>query len=172
VVLHIGSGIDGRSYLPEILDRAGPLQAISASEGQEIRKGMIYIAPPDFHLVIKPGHLHLSKGPMENRTRPAINPLFRSAALSYGSRVNGVILTGMQDDGIAGLAEVKRCGGVTIAQHPGTALFPGMPSAAIKKVEIDYVAPLIQMASIIGELAGKERSVSDARIQSREFSRS
>ena len=114
VVLHIGSGIDGQSYLPEILDRAGPLHAISASEGQEIRNGMIYVAPPDFHLIIKPGHLHLSKGPMENRTRPAINPLFRSAAFSYGSRVNGVILTGMQDDGIAGLAEVKRRGGVAI----------------------------------------------------------
>jgi two-component system chemotaxis response regulator CheB len=161
VVLHIGSGIDGQSYLPEILDKAGPLHAISASEGQEIRKGMIYIAPPDFHLIMKPGHLHLSKGPMENRTRPAINPLFRSAALSYGSRVNGVILTGMQDDGIAGLAEVKRRGGVAIAQHPGTALFPSMPSTAIEKVEVDYVAPLTQIASIIAELAGEERSASE-----------
>src|SRR4051794_40686863 len=99
VVLHIGPGIDGRSYLPEILNNAGPLQAVSASHLQEIREGIIYVAPPDFHLLVRHGHVELSHGPKENRTTPGVNPLFRSAAAAYPGRVTGVILTGMLDDG-------------------------------------------------------------------------
>src|SRR3954470_2944527 len=93
VVLHIGTGINGQSYLPEILTKAGPLAAVRPRDGETIRHGTIYVAPPDCHLLVTPEHVHLSHGPKENRTRPAINPLFRSAAVAYGQRVTRVIMT-------------------------------------------------------------------------------
>jgi two-component system, chemotaxis family, protein-glutamate methylesterase/glutaminase len=153
VVLHIGSSARGRSYLPEILTRAGPLTAAHPADGELIRNGRIYIAPPDHHLLLSTGHMHLSQGPKENRTRPAINPLFRSAANTYGGRVTGIILTGTLDDGVAGLAEIKRRGGVAIAQDPKTALFPNMPLHAIKLVDVDYVTPLREIAALASKLA-------------------
>src|SRR4051812_10367068 len=161
VVLHIGSGIEGRSYLPEILNNAGPLNAVSACHLQEIREGTIYVAPPDFHLLVRRGHIELSHGPKESRTRPAVNPLFRSAAASYSGRVTGVILTGTLDDGVAGLAEIKRRGGVAIVQDPSTAAFPDMPASAIEKVDVDYVIPLAQIAGIIAELSKAERTATE-----------
>jgi two-component system, chemotaxis family, protein-glutamate methylesterase/glutaminase len=116
VVLHIGTGINGQSYLPEILTKAGPLPAVRPRDGETIQHGKIYVAPPDCHLLVTPEHVRLSHGPKENRTRPAINPLFRSAAAAYGERLTGVILTGLLDDGVAGLAEIKRQGGVAVAE--------------------------------------------------------
>src|SRR5260370_1215826 len=99
IVLHIGSGGSGKgSPLPGILSRAGPLTAVHPRDGDPIEKGQIYVAPPDCHLMVAGDRVTLSRGPKENRTRPAINPLFRSAALAYGGRVTGVILTGMLDD--------------------------------------------------------------------------
>lgn len=157
VVLHIGSGIDGHSHLPKILSDVGPLPAVAARHGQQIEKGVIYVAPPDFHLIVRESFMELSHGPKENRTRPAINPLFRSASSAYPSQVAGVVLTGALDDGAAGLAEAKRRGGVAIVQDPTTAAFPYMPLNAIRKGEPDYVLPLPQIATIITELAGTER---------------
>ena len=128
IVLHIGSGgSEKRSHLPEILTRAGTLIAVHPRDGDPIEKGRIYVAPPDCHLLVAADRVTLSRGPKENRTRPAINPLFRSAALAYGRRVTGVILTGMLDDGVAGLAEIKRKGGVAVIEDPETALYPSMP---------------------------------------------
>jgi two-component system chemotaxis response regulator CheB len=158
VVLHIGTGINGQSYLPEILSRAGPLPAVRAQDGDKIQKGKIYVAPPDCHLLLKPGYVHLSRGPKENRTRPAINPLFRSAALAYEARVTGVIMTGLLDDGVAGLAEIKRRGGVAVVQDPATALFPSMPDNALKRIDVDYVAPLPGIPSLLAKLAITERT--------------
>ncbi len=135
VVLHIGDGINGQSFLPDILAKAGPLPAVRPTDGESLQLGRIYVAPPDYHLLLGPGHLHLSHGPKENQTRPAINPLFRSAAAAYGERVTGVILTGLLDDGVAGLAEIKRQGGVAVAEDPATAMFPSMPYNATLKVE-------------------------------------
>ncbi|HMF77167.1 MAG TPA: chemotaxis protein CheB [Bryobacteraceae bacterium] len=159
VALHIGNGINGKSFLPDILSKAGPLPAVRAKDGEKIRKGTIYVAPPDYHLLLKPERLHLSHGPKENRTRPAINPLFRSAAFAYAGRVTGVILTGMLDDGVAGLAEIKRQGGVAVVQDPDTAFCSSMPDNALQRVEVDYVAPLPKIAALVSDLANKERRV-------------
>lgn len=118
VVLHIGNN---PSILPEILTKAGPIPAIHPPSGELIVRGKIYVAPPDRHLLIEPNHMRLSHGPKENRARPAVNPLFRSAAAAYGQQVTGVILTGALDDGTAGLAEIKRRGGIAAVQDPKTA---------------------------------------------------
>lgn len=100
------------------------------------------MAPPDCHLLLNQQTIHLSHGPKENGTRPAINPLFRSAALSHSGCVTGVVLTGMLDDGTAGLTEIKRRGGVALVQDPESALYPSMPLSALKAVEADYVLPV------------------------------
>ena len=161
IVLHIGAGMYGESLLPQILTRAGPLPARHPADGEPIDKGRIYVAPPDRHLLLAPGHVHLSRAPKENRTRPAINPLFRSAAAAYRARVTGVILTGLLDDGVAGLAEIGRRGGVTIVQDPDTALYPDMPSHALKHVEVDYVLPLPEIPGILYDLARSTRSATE-----------
>jgi two-component system, chemotaxis family, protein-glutamate methylesterase/glutaminase len=132
---------------------------VRSKDGERIRKGKIYVAPPDYHLLLEQETVHLSHGPKENRTRPAINPLFRSAALAYGGRVAGVVLTGTLDDGVAGLAEIKRRGGVAVVQDPDSALYPGMPLNALKSVDVDYVVPLSQIAALVSDLVTKERVV-------------
>src|SRR5687767_3732333 len=113
------------SILDQILDRAGPLTAAAACNGERIRPGRIYVAPPDCHLVIEPGVLRVTRGPKENRFRPAVDPLFRSAAQVYGPAATGVVLTGNLDDGTAGLWAIKQLGGISIVQDPADALFPG-----------------------------------------------
>ena len=163
VVLHIGSGIDGHSCLPEILARAGPLPAKHPVEGEEIRRAQIYVAPPDYHMLLRPGHVHLLNGPKENRARPSINPLFRSAAAAYGSSVTGVILTGLLDDGVAGLAEIKRRGGIAVVQDPATALCPSMPENALERVDVDHVAPLHGIAELVHALATTERASTEVK---------
>src|SRR5579862_3126519 len=135
-----------KSHLPEILSRAGPLPAHQATNGEAILPGRIYIAPPDRHLLIKDGHIELFHGPKENFTRPAVDPLFRSAADSYGPRVIGVILTGLLDDGTAGLIHIKNKGGLAVVQDPDDALFAGMPNSALKRDHVDYSVKLSEMA--------------------------
>jgi len=156
VTLHIGAG---PSALDTILSQAGPLPSKRPKDGEQIERGTIYVAPPDYHMLVAQGHIHLSHGPKENRTRPAINPMFRSAARSYGGRVTGIILSGALDDGVAGLAEVKRCGGLAVVQHPETAQFPDMPSSAITHVDdVDYVVPIREIGILLGRLAGTENT--------------
>ena len=146
IVLHIGLT---SSRLPEILTRAGRLPAVHPANGDAIRNGTIYVAPPDCHMLVEPGHVQLSHGPKENRTRPAINPLFRSAAYAFKSRVTGVILTGGLDDGTSGLAQIKRHGGVAIVQDPTTAFSSSMPQSAISHVDVDYVMPVSEIAPLL-----------------------
>src|SRR4051794_4518299 len=105
VVVHMGA--NSPSQLAEILDRAGPLPASQANDGDAIQMGHIYVAPPDYHLLLEPGCMRLSHGPKENRTRPAVDPLFRSAAAAYGPRVIGVVLSGALDDGTVGMQAIK-----------------------------------------------------------------
>jgi two-component system chemotaxis response regulator CheB len=151
VVLHIPP--DAASALPQILTRVGQLPALHPQDGAALEPGRIYIAPPDLHLLVARGRLHTVHGPRENRSRPAVDPLFRSAARAYGPRVVGVVLTGALDDGTAGLLAIKRAGGVAIVQDPDDALFPSMPSSALRYVPVDYNLPLASIAPTLARLA-------------------
>lgn len=143
----------GPSLLAKILSRSGPLPVISPLDHEPIRSGWIYVAPPDRHMLIQEGHVCTSQGPKENRSRPAIDPLFRSAAFAYGGRVIGVILTGMLDDGTAGLFAVKKQGGIAVVQNPNDAAYPSMPESALRYVETDYCLPVSQIAAKLVQLA-------------------
>lgn len=139
--------------LPALLERAGNLKVSYAMDGERFMKSHVYIAPPDHHLIIDDDHMRLSQGPKENLTRPAIDPLFRSAALVYRSRVVGVVLTGGLDDGTAGMWSVKYQGGTTVVQDPQDAEHPGMPRSAAANVKIDYCLPLSEIGPLLVRLA-------------------
>jgi two-component system, chemotaxis family, protein-glutamate methylesterase/glutaminase len=150
VVMH--SSAQGPYLLPEILSKIGLLKATKVVDGTRIENGKIYIAPPDHHLLVNGRSLSLSRGPKENRSRPAIDPLFRTAAASYGPRVIGVILTGMLDDGTAGLSAVKQRGGITVVQDPKDALYSSMPKSALRFVGADHTAPIAGIATLLARL--------------------
>ena len=150
IVQHVSA--TARGVLAHILDRAGPLPATLAQDGEIFEQAHLYVAPPDHHLLLKEGYLRVTHGLRENRVRPAIDPLFRSAAVTYGARVVGVILSGLQDDGTAGLLAVKRCGGVTMVQDPADALYPEMPRNAMAHVEVDHCLPVSKMGSVLYRL--------------------
>lgn len=151
IVWHISP--DYPSLLPQILARFTSLPVAHAIEGEPIKKGRIYVAPPDHHLLVELGVVRLSRGPKENRFRPAIDVLFRSAARSYGSQVIGVVLSGSLDDGAAGMYAIKERGGIAVVQDPLDALFPSMPRAAIKVVDVDYCVSVHEMGSLLTGLA-------------------
>lgn len=150
VVLHASPR--GRSYLPEILSRAGSLPALHALDGAPLEPGRIYVAPPDSHLVVADGRMALAKGPRENGHRPAIDPLFRTAADAYNSHVAGVVLSGMLDDGTVGLYCIKEAGGATLVQDPDDALYSDMPDNAIAYVHPDYVQPVEELVDTLVRL--------------------
>ena len=156
VVLHVPR--HGHSRMPEILSRSGPLRAEHPRDGEAITYGRIYVAPPDYHLMVLPGRVRVVRGPTENRHRPAVDTLFRSAAHSYGPRVTGVVLTGALDDGTAGLYAVKQHGGMAIVQDPADALIPSMPESAMEYVAVDYCLPLALIASHLVHLASEDIS--------------
>jgi two-component system chemotaxis response regulator CheB len=151
VVIHIPS--HSHSVLPAIINRNSALHAYHPKDYDAIHSGLVYIAPPNMHLLVKNGFVRLTLGPRENGHRPAIDPLFRTAARSYGKQAVGVILTGTLDDGTAGLAAVKMRGGVTIVQSPEEAMYSSMPRSAIEHVQVDHVLPIEQIASMIVQLA-------------------
>jgi two-component system, chemotaxis family, protein-glutamate methylesterase/glutaminase len=151
MVLHVPSSTT--SALPSILDRQGPLPAAHARDGERIRYGRIYVAPPDSHMLIGEGAIRLSRGPRENGHRPAIDPTFRSAARSHGPCTVGVVLSGVLDDGTAGLLAIKARGGIAVVQDPDDALYPSMPSSAIDHVKVDHVVACPAIAALLGELA-------------------
>jgi two-component system chemotaxis response regulator CheB len=151
VVLHLPS--QATSALPGILERSGPLPAAHPRDGEAIQSRRIYVAPPDHHLLLKRGYLRLARGPKENGHRPAIDPLFRTAAQFYGPRVMGVVLSGMLDDGAAGLSAVKTGGGVAFVQRPEDALFPGMPLSALEDVEVDHCLAASELGPVLERLA-------------------
>lgn len=150
IVLHTGSGSPG--VLAPILDRAAQLPVTYARDKEQFKEGSIYVAPPDKHMLLEPGKICLSRGPRENLFRPAIDPLFRSAAQVYGPRVVGVILTGGLDDGTAGLWAVKQLGGTAVVQDPQDALFPSMPTNALRYVTVDHVVPLAEIPQLLVQL--------------------
>jgi len=150
VVLHLPA--TGTSALPEILGRHGPLPAGHVRDGEPIQPGQIYVAPPDHHVLLRTGHVHVSRGPRENGHRPAIDPLFRSAAREYATRVVGVVLSGALDDGTGGLLAIKSRGGIAVVQDPTDALYPGMPGNALQHVEVDHVLPAAAMGELLVRL--------------------
>jgi two-component system chemotaxis response regulator CheB len=155
VVLHVPRSTP--SALPSILDRSGPLKAATAVDGEPLTDGRIYVAAVDHHMLIIDGRVRLSRGPSENGHRPAIDPLFRSAAQAYGARTVGVVLSGSRDDGAAGLAAIVDSGGIAVVQDPADALHPSMPHAALEQVSTDHVVPVVKMGPLIAELVRTDR---------------
>ena len=153
IVLHLPA--EGPTLLPEILSGKGSLPADLAENGAPIQQGRILIAPPDHHLLVTAGHVHVVRGPAENGFRPAVDCLFRSAAYTYGPRTVGVVLTGMLDDGTAGLLAIKRRGGVAIVQDPDEATFPSMPASAKRYVAVDAVCGLAEIPPMLARLANQ-----------------
>jgi two-component system chemotaxis response regulator CheB len=160
VVLHIPPY--GESHLPAILTHHGPLPAAHSTHGEAIAPGRIYVAPPDHHLLIRNGHVELTRGPHENASRPAVDPLFRSAARTYGPRVVGVVLSGALRDGSAGLMAIAARGGVTVVQDPEEALFDSMPRTALTYVQVDHVLPARQIPALLGRLAREPAAYREA----------
>lgn len=150
ITLHQHPSSDG--ILAKVLNRVGPLPAVMAEEGMTTEPGRIYVAPPDHHLLLREGFVQLSHGPKENLQRPSINVMFRSAAQAYRERVAGVLLTGLLDDGAAGLWEIQQQNGTTIVQEPTEAEFPSMPQSAIRGVNVQYIVRLAEMGPLLGRL--------------------
>ena len=151
VVQHLSS--HSSSYLPESLARAGPLPAEHPVDGQRFERGHIYVAPPGAHLLLERERMRLSAGPQENRHVPAIDPLFRSAAVAFGPRVIGVVLTGALSDGTAGLWAIKQRGGIAVVQEPREAFNPSMPESALATVDVDACLPLADMPAYLAQMA-------------------
>jgi two-component system, chemotaxis family, protein-glutamate methylesterase/glutaminase len=149
-VIHIG---EQDAQLPRYFQPKSPLPVAYAHDNEKIVAGRVYFAPSDRHLMVEDGRLFLSQGPKENHTRPAIDPLFRSAAEAYGPLVTGVILTGHLTDGTAGLWEVKRRGGTTVVQDPSEAEVPSMPKSALRHVAMDYCLKLKDIGKLLNQLA-------------------
>lgn len=152
VVQHVGAN---PSILPELLSQRGPHPAVHARDGQILTAGVIHIAPPDHHMLVEGRRLRLVRGPRENHTRPAIDPLFRSAALAWGPSVIGVILSGLMDDGSAGLVAIKQRGGTAIVQDPAGAEEPSMPQSALDRVDVDHCVPIEELAAMLSRLVGQ-----------------
>jgi two-component system chemotaxis response regulator CheB len=152
IVLHIGAL---PSTLPETLSGASPLPIAHARDGEAFERGRVYIAPPDNHMLLEHRGIRLSRGPKENFTRPAADPLFRSAAAAYGPRVIGIVLTGGDADGTKGLREIKARGGIAIVQTPEDAKVPQMPANAIAGDHPDYCVPAKEIGPLLAKLVGQ-----------------
>lgn len=153
IVIHLPSQF--RSTLDAILTQAGPLPAKFAEDGEHAKKSHIYIAPPENHLLVNGDQLQLGHGPRENNTRPAIDPLFRSAALCCAPRTIGVVLTGTLGDGASGLWRLKQSGGITVIQDPADAAYPEMPATALRRSTPDHLIGLAGMPGLLSKLVGQ-----------------
>jgi two-component system chemotaxis response regulator CheB len=149
ITIHVGKN---RSLMPDILNHSSPMHTTFAEHQKMFSRGTIYVAPPDRHLIIGHTSMFLSPGPKENHTRPAIDPMFRSAAQHHGPKVIGVLLTGHLFDGVNGLYEVQQCGGTAIVQDPMDAEIPEMPRNALSRLKPDYVVPLTELPNVIEQL--------------------
>ena len=143
---------NSQSVLPSIVSRAGPLPAVHATHNQDIEPGRIYIAPPDRHMLVVENRIHLTRGPRENGHRPAVDPLFRTAARCFGRRLIGVLLSGSLDDGTVGLMAVKRHGGIAVVQDPDESLYGGMAESARTRVDVDHVLRVDEIAQLLTRL--------------------
>jgi two-component system, chemotaxis family, protein-glutamate methylesterase/glutaminase len=154
VVLHIPT--HGIGILSTVASAAANLPVCQAQDGLEIKNGHIYLGAPDHHLLLGSGHMMLGRGPRENMVRPAIDPLFRSAALHYGPRVIGLVLSGLLSDGAAGLRAIKSCGGMTLVQDPADAIADDMPLRALEATTIDLCVPGARLGDVLSDLAREQ----------------
>jgi two-component system chemotaxis response regulator CheB len=154
------------SLMARLLGRVSALPVSAAVDDEPLQQGHIYVSVPDRHLLLRRGRLLVRRGPYENRTRPSVDALFRSAAVAYGSRVIGVVLTGALDDGTDGLIAIKRGGGTCVVQSPDDAAWPSMPQHAIRRDHVDHSLPLVQLPELISRLvklpAGPSHALPDA----------
>jgi two-component system, chemotaxis family, protein-glutamate methylesterase/glutaminase len=153
IVMHTSP--QGPYLLPEILRHAGAVKVANTVDGASIEPAKIYVAPPDHHMLVKGDRIQLVRGPKENRSRPAVDPLFRTAAAAYGPRVIGVVLTGMLDDGTAGLSAVRQRGGLAVVQDPADALYASMPKSALRYVGSDFTVPMLEIAPLLVRLVNE-----------------
>ena len=166
VVMHVPA--DSPSILPQLLNSVSALQARHPQDGEVVEAGVIYVARPDHHLLLEGNRVLVTRGPKENRFRPSIDALFRSAAYTYGPRVTGVVLTGYLDDGTSGLWSVQRMGGVAVVQAPYDAEQPSMPTNALEFVAADYIVPLAQLGALLVRLT-QERAPAKIRLPAAEL---
>jgi two-component system chemotaxis response regulator CheB len=171
VIVHLSPTV--RSYMAHILARGTGMVVSEAVDGDRIEHGRVYVAQPDRHLLIANDHIHLTRGPKEGLHRPSINVTFRSAAMTYGPRVIGIVLSGLLDDGAAGLWEIAAEGGTTIVQDPEEAPFPSMPLNAIEDAKVDFRLKAAEIGKVVTELVngkaeppkGKAKGGQSAQVQ-------
>ena len=156
VLIVVHTSAQSGNVLDRIFQRACKLPVRYPSDGTRIKKGHVYVAPADCHMIVEDGTIRVVKGPRENLHRPAIDPLFRSAAMSYGRRAIGVVLTGLLDDGTAGLMVIEANGGVSVVQEPADALFAAMPASAAAHVHTARILPLDEIADALVDLTSEE----------------
>jgi two-component system, chemotaxis family, protein-glutamate methylesterase/glutaminase len=161
IVQHMAADSNGDALLHRLRKHQG-FACKLAEPGESFVNGTIYVAPPDHHMLVKERTILVTKGARENRCRPAIDPLFRSAAVTHGAKVIGVVLTGMLDDGTAGMIAIKKCGGVTVVQDPADATYPAMPQSAIDNADVDHVVPLAAMGELLERLSREPSGASTA----------
>jgi len=154
IVWHMSPDITG--VLPQVINRQKSILASNAVDNEPIVSNHIYVAPPYHHLLLVEGLVRVTKGPKENRFRPAVDPLFRSAAYAYGPRVVGIVLSGALDDGTSGLWTIKNRGGIAIVQDPNDAEVPSMPENAMQAVDVDYKVSVAKMASLVVKLTAEQ----------------
>ena len=159
VVQHLAA--DRKSYLPELLSDITDLPVRSPADDEAFLAGHVYVASPDHHLLLKGDRVRVSRGPQENRFRPSIDALFRSAARSHGSRVIGMVLTGYLDDGTVGLQAIKKRGGITVVQDPAEAEYPSMPRTALRYVSVDHTVPIAAAGALLMRLVAEPATAQD-----------
>lgn len=155
VVQHLAPDAKGQA-LVMAMNREGKLKCTLAENKEKFQQGRIYLAPPGYHMMLTQDRIKLTKGATENKSRPGIDPLFRSAAIAFRNRVIGIVLTGYLDDGTAGMVAIKKCGGTCIVQDPKDAAYPDMPQNVLNQVKTDYCVPLAEMGSLLEKLVQKK----------------
>ena len=159
LVQHLAA--DTKSYLPELLGDICDLPVSSPADNQRFVRGHVYVAAPDYQLLLHDDRVRAIRGPQENRFRPSIDALFRSAARSYGSRVIGMVLTGFLDDGTVGLQTIKKRGGIVVVQDPDEAEFPSMPRTALRYVEVDHTVRIAEAGALLVRLVSQPPKAQD-----------
>jgi two-component system chemotaxis response regulator CheB len=156
IVLHLAKDANTKVLIKRIQENT-KYKCMVVQDNMELAPMNVYLAPQGFHTIVSKNKIILGQGPPENKWRPSINALFRSAAASHNGRVTGIILSGMLDDGSDGMATIKKCGGSTIVQSPETAEFPSMPTQVMKHISVDYILPLEDIGNAIKEISSKRR---------------